>query len=168
MPDTVTQVVAVLGLVLGIASLGWHLWSYRDARRERVGAELFWESRTESPLYVDIWNAGRVPVFVTSVDLAWGDPAGRTGGHVTSVPFEARPPLKEALQVGQGHRFYLTLVHSAMLGEAAAQPPTNIWVSVVAPRGEVHRIAGSEVLEYLRLVAPALEPGEETSTPAPG
>jgi hypothetical protein len=168
MPSVATQVVAVLGLVLAVASLGWHLWSYRDTRRERVGARPLWGIRTESPLYVDIWNAGRVPVFVTSVDLAWGDPGGRTAGHVTSVPFEARPPLEGPLQVGQGHRFYLSPVHPRMLANALARPAPDFWVSVMAPRGEVHRIGGSEVLPYLRLLAPALEPGEQTSSPAPG
>ena len=87
MLDVLVKVLGVLGFVIACGSLFWHIWTYRDARTERIGAKLSWGTTIELPqasMYADIWNAGRVPVFVSSVKLAWGDAAARTGGHVTS------------------------------------------------------------------------------------
>ena len=97
-------------------------------------------------------------------------PPTKRGNHAcsgTSLAFEARPPLRDPLQVGQGRRFYLTAVDPPMLAEAAGEPPANIWVSVTAPRGEILRISGSEVLPYLRLLAAAPDAGQQTSGAGP-
>lgn len=162
MLDVALKALGVLGFLIASGSLSWQIWTYRDARRERIGARLSWGATSEFPqisMFVDIWNAGRVPVFVTAVQLAWRDEADR----IVKVPFHAQPPVKGALQVGQGHRFYLTPILAPLLVKAAAQPPAKIWVSVTAPRGEILRITGSEVLPCLRQLAPGSNAGQQTN-----
>ena len=161
MLDVLVKVLGVLGFLIACGSLFWHIWTYRDTWRERIGAKLSWGTSIESPqasMYADIWNAGRVPVFVSAVELAWGDEAH----GIVRLAFQAHPPLEGPLLVGQGHRFHLPAVAAHHLAQAAAQPPPKIWVSVTAPRGEILRISGSEVLPCLRLLAPARDAGQQT------
>jgi hypothetical protein len=152
MACNVTEVLGVLGFILALASLFWQAWAHRDARRERVAAQL--DLRCPPgvrafTLFVRILNAGRVPVYLKEVALC----SGKVGEEVESLSLQAYPGASGPLQVGQERQFILAPWPPEMLHAISLQPEDRVWLSVSAPKGEILRIEGAEVRPYLAQIA---------------
>jgi hypothetical protein len=151
MPETVVELIGVLGFFLACASLAWHVWTHRQAHRERVVAELSVADTTEFPagaLLVRVTNSGGVPLYLKEVTLAWG----KAGDKVLELDLEPHPKSEGPLQVGQDRRFVLLASPTGPLAMAARQPEERLWISIKSARGEVQRVKGSQVHPHLAIL----------------
>lgn len=73
MSTPLANVLGVLGFLMALVSLGWHIWSWKAARREdlAINASLLAElGRRHHTIHVRIRNVGQIPVFISKVSLA--------------------------------------------------------------------------------------------------
>jgi hypothetical protein len=79
--DRFARVLGIAGLVLGLASFGWQVHTYRDGFAERVLVKLSMQSRMRpgqkaedalehGNLFADIVNTGQHPLYIKDVGLA--------------------------------------------------------------------------------------------------
>lgn len=109
MNETSTLWVAVLGVVLGVASLTWHIVSFLlMAGRAKVSAQpnmvMFDPARgTQTPvLQITVRNVGRMPISVTSWTFI--DPTGR--GVITINPSpEFGPAVPHTIDPGHSEQW---------------------------------------------------------------
>jgi hypothetical protein len=162
------DIVATAGLVLALISLAWQVWSFVDERKGRVGARTRVGSRREFEggcLTVELWNSGRVPVFVKSVGVTSGGAVG-SGDGMIRIQFFAYPEATTALQPGEGRDFVL-------LGSNVPRQMLEIFVEseslridVLTPSGEIFRLAGPAIrrdLSKLKSMLPE-DPSDEQPT----
>src|SRR5437870_428367 len=100
--DPVARATGILGSVTGLIGLGWHWWTYRANRIQRVRAINLRVQDKGKPcpfLSVDIYNCGAIPAYVKSVEIRWAKPIDR---H-ESLPLETDPV---AMKVTDGTIFY--------------------------------------------------------------
>ena len=162
--NIITTVIAGLGFILAGTSLGWQIWTRHQSRKEDVrgrlsiGGKVLGPGITAFGLFLDIWNNGNVRVYIKSVSLNWGDEGQKLGNTLSSLLFNAYPPLKGPLEPGEPRSFVLPAWAPHILKAASEQSENKIWVSANSSKGEVLRIAGHEVKPILKeLIKPGAE-----------
>jgi len=163
----ITTIVAILGFLLGMASLLWHIYTYRVTHKEDIKGELSLNAvPTESGkgvvlLWLRLWNNGSVAVYLKSVMLCWGDEGSKLGNVVSSLLFTQTGPKKNPLKPGDGTSYVLTPAPKPLLSAVAKLPEGKIWVSVKSQRGEVLRLQGEDLKEYLSKIANLPDKGKK-------
>lgn len=175
MSDWLTQTLAIMGAVGSVLSAGllfWEIWKYRHERREKVIPKLRVEEKTEDGrtsynLVVNVYNAGRVEVFIKGVTLFWHS-NGTLNQKLFQVPIYQHPLPKpgmatkvivqlmgrtsteKPLAVGDCEDFYFGAFEPGQPKSLFDLPPKDIWITVNAGSGEVAKIKGSKVIQMLR------------------
>lgn len=158
MAEVLAHILGVLGFLLACAALGWHVWTYRSDRKERIGAKLSIGARIGFPeptLWLYVWNLGRVPVYIKEVVLEMSNEKGELGKEVWSMLLQAHPACSDALQPGQAREYVLSANHYFIKRGSDLQED-DVSLVVRSPKGELLRIRGSEVSVYLRALAQAM------------
>jgi hypothetical protein len=153
--NIITTVVATLGFILACISLGWQVWTYHRSHKEDIRGTLSIGGKVLEPgnivigLFLDIWNNGKVPVYIKSVALTWGDEGPKIGNTLFAFEFKEYPPQKGPLQPGDGMKYVLPCLNQNLLSKASEQPAGKVWVSVKSQTKEVLRLQGDDLKVYL-------------------
>ncbi len=168
--DTVTLVIAVVGLVLSVASLTWQVstfllsgarvrcelrhvgvapgrtWASVPPRNPlRLPPELTEQGFTDERLAVIARNVGRLPVSVERYALMFG--AGINFGSVR--PESHEPQLPHRLEPGEQATWMLSLAEARDIVSHARKGPQRAWMTVELGNGKTVRTRETAVIEPL-------------------
>jgi hypothetical protein len=169
MLDTLIKVVGVLGFFLASGSLLWHMWTYREGRKEKIEAEasvysILSKDLVERRMEVGVRNAGHRPVYVSKVAIRYVTPASKqaeeAGGiscaHVGGeIALASVDDSKEPLQPGQGRVYKLPTEFIAACKCLRGLRRENLWLSISTPAGEVKRLSDLHTLMVIEQIANA-------------
>jgi len=137
--DITTLVIAVIGLVAGVASLGWQVVSWRltgPVVRVEIGygIEVIAGNLGQDIVYVRAINVGRSPVEIEG----WGFrlPDGKTIIDMAPEPGSV-PPLPITLDGGHAQEWRMSLRRLVGSRESEGYPPTRVRGMVRLGTGEV-------------------------------
>ena len=167
MPDSVAEWLGVLGFLVALFAVAWQIWTYFDARRPKIGAEAVFSEevgRKYGTLSLDVWNAGRVPVYITDVFLACdieprADKAGGIEayevGRGTALVCRCAPD--DPLGPGQGRKYELPDSAACVCKDLAKRPADCVSVRIMAPGKELLRLPGAQVHWIVEDIARTVE-----------
>jgi len=152
---TVVQVLGVLGFLIACGSLGWQIWAYFDAKKPKVGAApSFWEctGRRYGTISVDVWNSGRVPVYVEEVAVgSKREGSARSGGALDDYEVERRlclesdRPPEEPLNPGQPRTYSLPDDVAESCRTLLDFSRQGVYLSINAPGKRLLLLPGSQI-----------------------
>jgi len=155
----VTTIIAVAGFILALTSLLWQIYTYHATHKENIRGKLSLNAvpgksgKVAVLLWLRLWNNGNVPVYIKSAALCWGDEGPKLGNTVSSLLFHQTGPKKNPLEPGDGISYYLHPGSKPLLSVAAKMGLDKLWVSVESQRGEVLRLEGDDLKEYLSKIS---------------
>jgi hypothetical protein len=161
--DFLTLVLATTGSLLGVVNLILSYWIHHDQALEklkgatRVEEEVEYGEGTmsvgERVLVVSLVNVGRIPLFITSVELE-----GAATGAKVPLTLVTKSPQRH-LAVGDGRDYALSATDlTADLGDVAKALRYQFWIRVHTPRGEVLHIDDPAFVADLRALGGAAWP----------
>jgi hypothetical protein len=158
----VAEILGVFGFFLACASLGWHVWTYRQGRKEKIEAK----ASIQGTMRVDVRNAGHRPVYVSQVAIRWARPVPREFGEPGSVTLALRgmditlgseDDPKEPLQPGQGRVYRLSKDVIRACRPFAGLPRKRVWLSICSPAGEIKKLSDDSTYAVIMAMAEAAE-----------
>lgn len=166
--------VGVFSFVLALAHVVWQMWWQHWQTRERIRAEIAWEPQP----HVWVYNAGMIPVYLAGVELVIGtarkqiplqavikrpalpNESGGLGHEQWQLTGQRTP--KNPLERGAAHEFVLTKqMATPSLTTGSTQ---GAYIAVRSNAGELCRVKGKAVMDYLGSVLSDTSPQTPTAT----
>ncbi len=161
--------LGALGFVAALGSLYWQHWQYRDFEKMKLEVEASqvgipgWASNT---IFMDVWNTGRVRIWIDSVHLVCTTPAAVGGGSVADsygVPLISDESFDAALEPGQRRHYRMEGDQSAVMKTMAEAPTDTVYLSIKGggKDKELLRLPGREVHGIVRGIWASIEREEK-------
>ena len=148
--------VACLGFVVTSAHIVWQVWWHHHQNHERVRALVLMDPQP----HVRIHNIGVVPVFLTAVELVWGDQRfplvtviphhclPRAPGEIGETVWQTTGATTYSYPLERGNAFNFILTTKGLPAVAGRR-----YISVRSYGGELCRVMGKHVNAFLAAVA---------------